>query len=164
MSTDTSVYLSGNYAPVTEEVTGLDLVEQQLLLAQGRTLAELGLQQADLPAPRGFALEARINMETLGADGEVRPSGGALTNFEPPSGPGVRTDSYGYVGYATNPRFDSLLAKLVCASASADFADVVSRTYHGSQNKRAYHIRQRIAGPGVQPSLPAPAEASRSET
>jgi acetyl/propionyl-CoA carboxylase alpha subunit/acetyl-CoA carboxylase carboxyltransferase component len=114
---------------VTEEVTGIDLVKQQLLLAAGRMLADLGLQQADVTAPRGFAVETRINMETMGIDGEVRPSGGTLTAFEPPSGPGVRTDSYGYVGYATNPRFDSLLAKLVYSSSSADFADVVARTY-----------------------------------
>ena len=114
---------------VTEEVMGIDLVKQQLLLAAGRTLADLGLQQAEVTAPRGFALEVRINMETMGSDGEVRPSGGTLTAFEPPSGPGIRSDSYGYVGYATNPRFDSLLAKLVCSSSSAGFADVVARTY-----------------------------------
>jgi acetyl/propionyl-CoA carboxylase alpha subunit/acetyl-CoA carboxylase alpha subunit len=114
---------------VTEEITGIDLVAQQLLLAGGRTLADLGLQQADVTAPRGFAIEVRINMETMGSDGEVRPSGGTLTAFEPPSGPGVRTDSYGYVGYATNPRFDSLLAKLVYASPSAKLADVVARIY-----------------------------------
>jgi len=114
---------------VTEAITGIDLVEQQLLLASGRTLGDLGLQQAELTSPRGFAVEVRINMETMGPDGEVRPSGGVLTAFEPPSGPGVRTDSYGYVGYATNPRFDSLLAKLVHSSPSADFGDVVARTY-----------------------------------
>ena len=114
---------------VTEAVTGIDLVKQQLLLAAGRTLGDLGLRQAEVAAPRGFAVEVRINMETMGSGGEVRPSGGRLTAFEPPSGPGVRTDSYGYVGYATNPRFDSLLAKLVYSSSSGRFADVVARTY-----------------------------------
>ncbi len=114
---------------VTEEVTGVDLVKQQLLLAGGRTLRDLGFHQDEVPPPRGFALEVRVNMETMGSDGEVQPSGGTLTTFEPPSGPGIRTDSYGYVGYATNPHFDSLLAKLVCSSASADFAEVVARAY-----------------------------------
>jgi len=114
---------------VTEEVTGVDLVKVQLELAGGRSLAELGLEQDDVPDPRGFALQVRINMETMSADGMTRPSGGTITAFEPPSGPGLRTDSFGYVGYTTSPRFDSLLAKLIGYSPSANFADVVTRTY-----------------------------------
>ncbi len=114
---------------VTEEVTGVDLVQLQLQLAAGRSLTELGLQQSEAPKPRGFALQVRINMETMGADGAVRPSGGVLTAFEAPSGPGVRTDSFGYVGYRTSPRFDSLLAKLIGHTTSADFAAVVAKTY-----------------------------------
>src|SRR2546428_7633341 len=114
---------------VTEEVTGVDLVQLQLQLAAGRSLTELRLQQSKVPAPRGFALQVRINMETMGADGTVRPSGGTLTAFEVPSGPGIRTDSFGYAGYRTSPRFDSLLAKLIGHTTSADFADVVTRTY-----------------------------------
>ncbi len=114
---------------VTEEVTGLDLVQLQLQLAAGRSLTELGLQQSEVPAPRGFALQVRINMETMGADGAVRPSGGILTAFEAPCGPGVRIDSFGYPGYRTSPRFDSLLAKLIGHTRSADFPDVVARTY-----------------------------------
>jgi len=114
---------------VTEELTGVDLVKQQLLLAEGQMLADLGLRQADLTPPRGFALEVRINTETMGPGGEVRPSSGTLTAFEPPSGPGIRTDSCGYAGYATSPRFDSLLAKLVCSSSSGDYADLLARAY-----------------------------------
>ncbi|HXG17848.1 MAG TPA: carboxyl transferase domain-containing protein [Methylomirabilota bacterium] len=114
---------------VTEEVTGIDLVQTQLQLAAGRSLSELKLQQNEIPAPRGFALQVRINMETMSADGSVRPAGGTLTAFEPPSGPGIRTDSFGYVGYRTSPRFDSLLAKLICHTTSANFADVVAKTY-----------------------------------
>ena len=57
------------------------------------------------------------------------PSGGMLTTFEPPSGPGVRVDTYGaYPGYTTNPNFDSLLGKVIAYSASADFSDVIGRT------------------------------------
>jgi acetyl/propionyl-CoA carboxylase alpha subunit len=114
---------------VTEEVTGIDIVQTQLHLAAGRSLAELGLRQADIPAPRGFAMQVRVNMETLGADGAVRPSGGTLSAFEVPSGPGLRTDTFGYVGYRTSPSFDSLLAKLIGHTRSANFSDVVARTY-----------------------------------
>jgi acetyl/propionyl-CoA carboxylase alpha subunit len=114
---------------VTEEVTGIDLVQTQLHLAAGPSLVELGLQQADIPTPRGFAMQVRINMETLGADGSVRPSGGTLTAFEVPSGPGLRTDTFGYVGYRTSPSFDSLLAKLIGRTPTTNFADVVARVY-----------------------------------
>ncbi len=114
---------------VTEEVTGLDLVKLQLQLAAGHTLANLGLQQSSIPKPRGFAMQVRVNMESMSADGTTKPSSGTLTAFEAPSGPGVRTDSFAYVGYATNPNFDSLLAKVVAHSASAQFAEVVSKTY-----------------------------------
>src|SRR5580658_4948687 len=101
---------------VTEEVTGIDIVKAQLLIAAGRTLAELHLTQKEIPEPRGFAIQTRINMESMGADGTAKPSGGTLTAFEVPSGPGVRVDTFGYAGYVTNPNFDSLLAKLIAYS------------------------------------------------
>ena len=66
-------------------------------------------------------------MERMQPDGEVHPSGGMLTSFEPPLGPGVRVDTYGYPGYTTNPNFDSLLAKVITYSASGDFAEAVGR-------------------------------------
>ncbi|MDP1631433.1 MAG: carboxyl transferase domain-containing protein [Caulobacter sp.] len=96
---------------ITEEVTGLDLVRIQFELAAGKTLAQVGLAEA--PAPRGFAVQARVNMETLTADGATLPGGGRLTVYEPPSGPGVRVDGYGYAGYAASPGYDSLLAKVI---------------------------------------------------
>ena len=114
---------------VTEEVTGVDLVKTQLRLAGGSSLADLGLTQEGIPEPRGFAMQVRINMETIASDGAPRPSGGTLTAFEVPSGPGLRTDTFGYVGYTTSPSFDSLLAKLIGSSPSSDFSDVVTRTY-----------------------------------
>ncbi len=114
---------------VTEEVTGIDLVKLQIQLAAGDTLAELGMQQADIPKPRGFAMQVRINMESMRADGSAKPTGGTITAFEAPSGPRVRTDSFAYAGYTTSPNFDSLLAKLIAHSHSADFADVVAKTY-----------------------------------
>src|SRR5580704_7820630 len=109
---------------VTEEVWGVDLVKAQLLLAGGTSLAKAGLDGAE---PRGHAIQLRVNMETMTADGSAKPGGGTLTVFEPPSGPGVRVDTYGYAGYRTNPNFDSLLAKVIVHSPSADFADALSR-------------------------------------
>ena len=98
---------------VTEAVTGLDLVAIQLKIAAGATLSSLGLLQADVPSARGTAIQARVNLETMNADGSSRPGGGLLTTYEPPSGPGIRVDGFGYAGYATSPRYDSLLAKLI---------------------------------------------------
>ena len=102
---------------VTEEVTGVDLVRLQLRLAQGETLASLGI---DAPPPvRGHAVQARVNMETMTAAGATMPAAGVLTAFEPPTGPGIRTDTFGYAGYAVSTLFDSLLAKVVVASDSS---------------------------------------------
>ncbi len=114
---------------VTEAVTGIDLVEAQLNVAAGSKLAELGLEQADIPAPRGFAIQARVNMETVTPDGRTLPSVGTLTAFDPPAGPGVRTDTFGYAGYTTSPSFDSLIAKVIGHSRSSDFGDAIRRTY-----------------------------------
>ena len=55
-------------------------------------------------------------METIGADGAVRPGGGTLTVYEAPNGPGVRTDGFGYAGYETSAAFNSLLAKVIVHS------------------------------------------------
>ncbi len=118
---------------VTEEVTGVDLVKLQLRLAGGQSLRELGLSQAEVPQPRGIAMQLRINLESMlestGADGVLKPSSGTITAFEPPSGPGLRVDSFGYAGYTTSPNFDSMLAKLIAHSASAEFADVIAKAY-----------------------------------
>ena len=114
---------------VTEEVTGIDLVKLQVQLAAGRTLAELQMRQSEIPKPRGFAIQMRINMESMSADGSAKPTGGTLTAFDAPSGPGVRTDSFAYAGYTTSPNFDSLLAKVIAHSASTDFAAAVAKAY-----------------------------------
>lgn len=114
---------------VTEQVTGIDLVKLQLRLAAGASLAEAGLDGKDAPLPRGFAVQVRVNAETMGRDGTAKPSGGTLTAFEIPFGPGIRVDTCGYVGYRTNPNFDSLLAKVIGHSATGSFEDVAARTY-----------------------------------
>jgi acetyl-CoA carboxylase carboxyltransferase component/biotin carboxyl carrier protein len=96
---------------VTEEVWGVDLVQAQL--------------RGELPtgaAPQGAAIQLRVNMETMTEDGSAKPGGGTLTAFEPPSGPGVRVDTYGYAGYRTNPNFDSLLAKVIVKAPTFEAA------------------------------------------
>jgi acetyl/propionyl-CoA carboxylase alpha subunit/acetyl-CoA carboxylase carboxyltransferase component len=130
---------------VTEAVTGLDLVQIQLRIAGGESLAQVGL--ADGPPPVvGHAIELRVNLETLMADGSVASAaGGVLSRYEPPSGPGVRVDGYGYGGYQTNPAFDSLIAKLVVHSASEDFAVAAAKA-------RRAAAEFRIAG--VETNLP----------
>lgn len=99
---------------ITEAITGLDLVQLQIRVAAGVTLAEAGLASA--PAPRGQAIQLRINLETMASDGSARPAGGRIEAYEPPSGPGIRVDGYGYSGYSTSPAYDSLLAKLIVHS------------------------------------------------
>ncbi|MCY3569343.1 MAG: ATP-grasp domain-containing protein, partial [Chloroflexi bacterium] len=110
---------------VTEEVTGLDLVECQLRIADGATLDDLGMESP--PPLRGFSIQSRVNLERMREDGEIRPAAGTLRTFRPPAGPGVRVDTYGYVGYAANPNFDSLIAKVVTRHPSSDFKDAVRR-------------------------------------
>ncbi|WP_416391631.1 ATP-grasp domain-containing protein [Alloalcanivorax xenomutans] len=114
---------------VTEEVTGVDLVQTQLRLFGGYSLAEMGLVSGREPAPVGYAIQLRINMETMSANGDTQPSGGTLATFEAPGGPGVRVDTFGYRGYRTSPHYDSLLAKLIVHSRGADYADAVGRAY-----------------------------------
>ncbi|HVN70966.1 MAG TPA: biotin carboxylase N-terminal domain-containing protein, partial [Desulfomonilia bacterium] len=114
---------------VTEEVTGLDLVKIQLRLVSGDSLEALGLSQKEIPEPVGYAIQLRINMESLETNGEVRPSSGMITVFEPPSGPGLRVDTFGYAGYSASPHYDSLLAKLIAYSPGADYGDVVRKAY-----------------------------------
>ncbi|WP_417705164.1 carboxyl transferase domain-containing protein [Pseudomonas sp.] len=110
---------------VTEQVTGVDLLHTQLHLAAGKSLDELGLLTP--AAPKGCAVQLRLNLETLLADGSARPAAGVLGAYQPPSGPGLRVDGCGYAGYAVSPAYDSLVAKLI-ASAS-DYPGALRRAY-----------------------------------
>lgn len=111
---------------VTEEVTGVDIVKAQLRIAQGETLAELGIEAST--QPRGFAIQARVCMESVDEEGVIRPASGQLNAYEPPSGPGVRTDGFGYGGYETSLNFDSLLAKVIGYASTGGFEAAVART------------------------------------
>src|SRR5207247_74247 len=93
--------------PVTELVTGIDLVREQIRIAAGEALR---FRQEDV-VPRGAAMECRINAEDPAAD--FRPSPGVITRWQPPGGPGVRLDTHVVAGYRVPPNYDSLIAKLL---------------------------------------------------
>ena len=112
---------------VTEEVLGVDLVQAQLAVADGATLGSLGLAQAYIPRPRGYAMQLRVNMEVMDEHGATKPTGGTLGLFDLPAGPGVRVDTFGRSGYKTSAAFDSLLAKVIVHSAGANWTDVVQK-------------------------------------
>jgi acetyl-CoA carboxylase biotin carboxylase subunit len=93
--------------PVTEVLTGVDLVAMQMRIAAGEPL---GMTQADI-AFRGHAIEFRINAED--PEHEFRPSAGVVERYHAPGGPGVRVDSHLFTGYEVPPYYDSLLGKLI---------------------------------------------------
>jgi acetyl/propionyl-CoA carboxylase alpha subunit/acetyl-CoA carboxylase carboxyltransferase component len=128
---------------VTEEVTDVDIVQSQIRLAAGEKLKALGLDNPN--APRGFAIQARVNMETFREDGAVRPASGTFTAYDAPNGPGVRTDGFGYVGYKTSTAFDSLLAKVITHSGSNDFAVAVNRTIRALSEFRIEGVGNNIS-------------------
>jgi acetyl-CoA carboxylase biotin carboxylase subunit len=101
--------------PVTEMVTGVDLVKSQVRIAAAEPLS---LAQAEV-AVQGHSLECRINAED---PDRFLPSPGKLTNLRVPGGPGVRVDSHAYVGYVIPPFYDSLLGKLVTHGRDRDEA------------------------------------------
>jgi acetyl-CoA carboxylase biotin carboxylase subunit len=102
--------------PVTELITSLDLVKEQLLIASGE---KMQLRQEDI-IPRGHAIECRITAED--ADKDFRPQTGVVEKYLPPGGPGVRVDSHLYTGYEIPPHYDSLLAKLIVWAETRDEA------------------------------------------
>ena len=141
---------------VTETVLGLDLVASSCSIADGADLAELGLTQDGVPAPRGVAVQARVNLETMTADGSARPGGGVLSAYEPPSGPGVRVDGFGYAGYATSARYDPLLAKVIVAAD--DLAAAAARARRALSEFKIDGVRTNIAF--LQALLKSPALAA----
>ncbi len=112
---------------VTEEITGIDLVRTQIEIASGRTLQELNLDAANIAPLHGIAMQLRINAETISADGTIRPAAGVLDAFDLPAGPGVRVDTCGHSGFRSNPRFDSLLAKVIVHVALGDLKSVTAK-------------------------------------
>ncbi len=102
--------------PVTEMVTGIDLIAEQLRIAGGDPIS---FSQDDIQL-RGHAIECRINAED--ASHNFRPSPGRITGWLPPGGPGVRVDSHVYTGYEIPPFYDSLIGKLIVWDHDRDSA------------------------------------------
>ena len=104
--------------PVTEEVTGIDMVKEQIAVAAGDPLSFAGRELV----PRGHAIEFRVNAEDPVT---FAPSPGRLTAFHLPGGPGVRVDTAAYQGYVIPPHYDSLIAKLIVRGR--DRAEAIAR-------------------------------------
>ncbi len=136
--------------PVTEEATGIDLVQEMFRIAQGEHLGY------DDPPPRGHSMEFRINSEDPGRD--FLPTPGTVTRFAPPSGPGVRLDAGVVEGSVIGPEWDSLLAKLIVTGA--DRAQALRRAsraltefaVEGLATVLPFH-RQVVVDPAFAPEL-----------
>ena len=127
---------------VTEEVSGIDLVETQIEIARGGHLDTLGI--GNTPVIRGAAIQARVNLETIDTDGNVRPGAGTLSAYDPPTGPGVRVDGFGYTGYSTSTLYDSLLAKVI-GHSSRGLADAAARVVRALSEFRVEGADTNIA-------------------
>ncbi|HEY4528916.1 MAG TPA: acetyl-CoA carboxylase biotin carboxylase subunit [Luteimonas sp.] len=101
--------------PVTEMVTGIDLIREQLMIAAGRPLS---IRQEDVVL-RGHAIECRINAEDPES---FLPCPGRIEHFHAPGGPGVRVDSHVYEGYTVPPNYDSMIGKLIVHGADREQA------------------------------------------
>jgi acetyl-CoA carboxylase biotin carboxylase subunit len=101
--------------PVTEMITGVDLVREQLMIAAGH---KLSLKQSDIVI-EGHAIECRINAEDPDT---FMPSPGLIQHFHAPGGPGVRVDSHIYEGYRVPPNYDSMIGKLIVHGATREQA------------------------------------------
>ena len=136
---------------VTEEVTDVDLVQSQMRIAYGQTLAELGLRQEQLQL-RGAALQCRITTEDPAAG--FRPDTGKITTYRSPGGAGVRLDGGTIAsGAQVSPHFDSMLAKMTCRGR--DFPAAVARARRGLAEFRIRGVTTNI--PFLQAVLDDPA-------
>ncbi len=126
---------------VTEEITDVDLVQSQMRIASGESLADLGLS-AETISPRGFALQCRITTEDPSSD--FRPDTGKITTYRSPGGAGIRLDG-GTVnqGAQISPYFDSMLAKMT--SRGRDFPTAVARARRGLAEFRIRGVSTNIA-------------------
>ncbi|MGE3193793.1 MAG: pyruvate carboxylase [Microbacteriaceae bacterium] len=125
---------------VTEEVTDVDLVQSQMRIAAGETLAELGLRQDEIQL-RGFAIQCRITTEDPAAG--FRPDTGKITTYRSPGGAGIRLDG-GTVaaGAQVSPHFDSMLVKMICRGR--DFPTAVRRARRGLAEFRLRGVATNI--------------------
>jgi acetyl-CoA carboxylase biotin carboxylase subunit len=101
--------------PVTEQITGIDIVQEQIRIASGE---KLRFRQRDIVI-RGHAIECRINAED---PFKFTPSPGRITSWHPPGGPGIRVDSHAYANYFVPPNYDSMIGKVIATGDTRDQA------------------------------------------
>lgn len=122
--------------PITEQITGVDIVQEQIRIASGQPLT---FKQTQI-TQRGFAIEFRINAED--PQNDFLPSFGRITRYYAPGGPGVRTDSAVYTGYTIPADYDSLCAKLTVWAL--DWPSVLSRAQRALTEMRLYGVKTTI--------------------
>jgi len=121
---------------ITEQITGIDIVQQQIHIANGE---KLKFKQKDI-VKRGFALEFRINAED--PQNDFLPSYGRITRYYAPGGPGVRTDASIYTGYEIPHYFDSMCAKLIVWALN--WEDAINRSRRALTDMRVYGVKTTI--------------------
>ena len=131
--------------PITEETTGIDLVQEQFRIAAGEPL-----RLTEDPAPRGHAFEFRLNAEDVGRG--FLPSPGTIGEFAGPTGPGIRLDTGVRSGSFVAPQFDSLLAKLIVTGA--DRQQALRRARRALAEMRHHRRRHRAALPPGRAGIP----------
>lgn len=134
--------------PVTEMITGHDLIKEQILTANGE---KLGYDKDDIRI-QGHAIECRINTED--PERQFAPCPGTITQFIPPGGPGVRVDTHAYAGYTMPPYYDSLLAKLI----------VMSSDGRESAIKKMQRAIAEFVVTGIKTTIPFHKEVMKHET
>ncbi len=122
--------------PITELVTGIDIVKEQIRIARGRKLRH----SQDSLTINGWALECRINAED--PYNNFLPSTGVLTSVIPPSGPGVRVDTGVYAGFEISPYYDSLISKLICWGETR--GEVILRMRRALEEYRILGVKTNI--------------------
>jgi acetyl-CoA carboxylase biotin carboxylase subunit len=122
--------------PVTEEVTGVDLVKEQILVAAGEPMT---FRQSDVQL-EGHAIECRINAEDF--EHNFRPSPGKVTYWYKPGGPGLRVDSHVYAGYSIPPHYDSMIGKLI--AHGKDRAEAIRRMEIGLEETIVEGVKTTI--------------------
>jgi pyruvate carboxylase len=125
---------------VTEEITGIDLVQMQIRIAEGRTLPELGLEQEKIQMS-GFALQCRVTTEDPAND--FQPSTGRIEVFRNGEGTGIRYDSAAFSGAIISPYYDSLLVKVI--SSGHDFQTSIIKMIKALREFRIRGIETNIA-------------------
>ena len=125
---------------VTEEVTGIDLVQSQILIAGGQKLSDIGIKSQDDIQLRGFAMQCRITTEDPSMN--FSPDFGKVEVYRPPGGMGVRLDGEVVVGSRVSPNYDSLLVKLTCSEKN--FEATVQKMYRSLNEFRIRGVKTNI--------------------